>query len=166
MRSVRISWKTAQLILGSFPNDWVGQGTVGRAFAELRAAMAPRKSVKAAATRRTAKRASKKEETAAIRAAVMKRAGKYCEACLSFCPSPEMDHFFGRVRAAQSERSCWSLCRLCHREKTNNAPSAAHWLEAFVAHCERHGYREEAGMAVRRLGMVQAKATLSAGVAP
>lgn len=77
-----------------------------------------------------------------------------CEACgTSFgvgMPA-ELDHFWGRVRVAQSDENCWLLCWLCHRQKTNNTPSAAHWLRAFVAHAERYGFIAEAAKARARL---------------
>jgi 5-methylcytosine-specific restriction endonuclease McrA len=155
-RSVRISWKTARAILSH-----VGSCAEPGFFAfeaELRAAMAPKRAVVAAKKRKAAKKTTKKEQTAAIRDAVMNRAGLFCEGCASmplYANPLTLDHFFGRVRVKQSERNCWALCLACHRQKTNNNPSAERWLERFITHAEAHGYREEAGMATRRLASLE-----------
>lgn len=148
-------------------SQWsLGYPGAGGAANELAAALKPKRSVKLAATRRTAKRETKKEETARIREAVMARCAGYCEWCGTAGPDRrlELDHFFGRVRVQQSERTCWMLCPACHFSKTRNVPSATVWLERFIGHAGSLGYHEEAGMATRRLGMVQARAELSAGV--
>jgi hypothetical protein len=155
MRSVRISLKTARAL-----RDLVAQfpATLERELRELSDAMAPKKSVRASAARRVVRQATKKEMRAEIRTALEARANGSCEACgmsERFSGPLEWDHMFGRVRVRESERSGWMLCHTCHRDKTANRPSAATWLEAFVGHCERYGYREEAGMATRRLGALE-----------
>lgn len=156
--SIRISRKTAQALLG------LVEGYNPGLTQTLRAALAPRpKKALPFVPRKKAKatkKRTKKEETSEIRAAVMNRAAGDCEAC-SFgfdgtaLSRLDLDHFFGRVRVKQSERNCWALCRICHREKTRNDPSAAHWLERFIKHAEKHGYSEEAGMATRRLAALE-----------
>lgn len=156
--SVRISRRTAAYVLEVLEQEQaVEMGIrVGQAIAELRAAMAPKKSVRLAHKRVAAKKRTKRAETKDVWTAVMDRALGACEACQAQAgPKLQLDHFFGRVRVPQSERNCFALCPACHREKTDNVPSAAHWLEKFVAHAERHGFTEEAGMATRRLAAIQ-----------
>lgn len=156
MRSVRISLKTARYLVGvlGLSNHSGDQSAVR----ELRRAMEPKRSVKLAKVRKTAKRATKKEETAAIREAVMARADGRCEDCgSSGCPL-ELDHAFGRGHVQQTERNCWALCGPCHREKTNNRPNAAYWLKRFTLHAQKHNLTREQQMALRRLAFVEARA--------
>jgi 5-methylcytosine-specific restriction endonuclease McrA len=146
--------------------------TCRNADAILRGAKPLRRSVKKARKEKTAKRATKKEKTATVRQAVVLRADNCCE----WCSRPgtdfealELDHFEGRARSETLE-SCWLLCRGCHRQKTNNAPSAAWWLEAFRMHCERNGYAAQARRAANRLESRRsihfaAEAIASAGLA-
>lgn len=120
-------------------------------------ALKPKRSLAPAKKRREAKKKAHREETGAIRAAVVKRADNTCEACRSQFRAFDyfaMDHFFGgsgRRRAMQRPETCWLLCRDCNHLKTFNDPSAAAWIERFITHAERHGYTREAEMASARL---------------
>lgn len=158
MKTVRLSLKVARRLLDLLrPCD-------DAAVAVLRAALKPRpvKPLRLANLKRKAtKRADKNASTKAIREAVMRRASEgsggvgACEMCGIIPTEPlEMDHFFGR-RGPQSERTCWVLCRGCHREKTRNEPSAQRWLELFQDHCARHDYPAEHRMARNRLQALQ-----------
>jgi hypothetical protein len=121
---------------------------------------------KGSTQRRAAKREKKKtkrDETAAIREAVLERAGDQCEfiypsgdRCSHF--AEEMDHFFSR-RNGQSVSSCWGLCGAHHRLKTDNSPSAAYWLESFIDHCQVHPKNlwMERKKAENRLAFVRAR---------
>jgi len=123
-----------------------------RAQAELERAVerkAPSPSKKA----RESKREAKRDRTAAVRELVMHRARGQCEFCTATSAALELDHFAGRARS-ESVESCWALCFSCHRAKTNNAPSAAYWLERFISHCERLGNWGEAARARSRLAFV------------
>lgn len=130
-----------------------------RALTELRKALEPKRSVTFAKKRKAAKKRVNQKETRSIRELVMARAGK-CEACGECIYTLELDHFFGR-HGEQSERTCWFLCFYCHRDKTNNRPSAAEWLGRFISHCQRYGYDAERKRAQSRLHFVEARTTLS-----
>lgn len=139
--------------------------------AELRAAIA--KATRASATRRklkqpkAEKRATKRDETSALRVMALARAGNRCEA--SDCRAEpgtapalyrplEMDHFFGRGHVAQELATVWILCARCHRAKTDNNPTSQPWLLEFIRHCTAHGYSAEAHRAHQRLAWVESKA--------
>lgn len=98
-----------------------------------------------------------------IRSAVLARAAGVCECgcgdplVLSFDGVAELDHFFGRARVPEAVSNCWALRRNCHGEKTDNRPSAASWLQKFIAHANRHGYENEAGRAWTRLAVLRQK---------
>lgn len=96
-----------------------------------------------------------------LREAVLERAGGTCECG---CGQPlfraEIDHAFGRARAEESLETCWALTPRCHFAKTNNSPSAAHWLTRFEAHAEAHGYFAAAARARTRLFFVNARTAL------
>lgn len=68
----------------------------------------------------------------------------------------EADHFHSR-RVPDSLDSLWLLCRQCHREKTDNKPDAATWLNRFLVHAEKYGYRASYERALRRLQYVEQK---------
>lgn len=94
--------------------------------------------------RRKAAAAGRAERTgarAAVRQAVVSRAGGRCEACGVEVSARvgELDHFFGRARSENVE-TCWLLCRTCHGEKTENRPNRRWWLERFRRHAVLHGY--------------------------
>lgn len=160
MRSVRISLKTARVLLSAVDLRGLGATTVDLAMAAeaLRKAIEPKRSVVANRKRRTAKKSTKREETAAIREAVMRRANGRCEVCcaldLRLAPL-QLDHFFGRVRVKQSVKNCWALCGPCHRMKTENDPSAADWLKWFIVHATRYGHHDEARLAQNRLEAIE-----------
>ena len=72
----------------------------------------------------------------------------------------EVDHFFGVAKADETEFLCWLLHRDCHRAKTDNRPSAAHWLTAFMKHCAKYvgdGYRSAAYDAQEKLAWLTAR---------
>lgn len=148
MSRVSISVKTARLALMLADGKYPGVAD------ELRRALQPRKR-RPADPRKTAKRESAKEKRSAVRDAVMSRANGYCEVCRihSACPL-ELDHFFGRARA-ESVDTCWAVCRWCHHKKTNNSPSAQHWLRAFIEWSGRYGFHESAAKAQARLDAIQ-----------
>lgn len=151
-RSVKISLKTARALMAELDSVDFVTGAGGGAYEELKRAMAPKKFIKAARVRKTAKRATKREARQDVRGEVMKRASGCCEHCgaseTDFSPL-ELDHFFGRARA-ESVETCWALCRACHRRKTDNTPSAASWLQAFVTHAGLRGFADARSMAIRR----------------
>jgi hypothetical protein len=135
-----------------------------RAFAELRAALRPRpvKALKKARREKTKeKRATKREETAAIRAGAFALWDERC----AFCglPAEELHHVFGRVRQKQTARNCLPVCSLDHHAITNNRPSAAYWWERTAKAFDLAGFSHESSRARNRLSFVQARAELSAG---
>ena len=141
--SVRISRKAARALLA----EMTGSQLLSRAAQELEAALKPKRAVGLRRQRKKTKRATKREETAAIRDAAIKRGEWCCEACgnmfgVNLRPA-QLDHFFGRGKAAQSIQNCWALCPNCHRAKTDNKPSAEFWLERFAVHARKHGYMAE-----------------------
>lgn len=95
-------------------------------------------------------------QTREIREAVFERADGICEGCHDE-NAHAMDHHFGRGKEPQSVANCWALCAECDFRKTNNTPSAAWWLETFIAHCEKHGYVAEAEKAAAKLEVLRAK---------
>lgn len=159
MSTVRISKKSARALSDFFANTHVRDRLLDPAIIELRAALTPRKPKPLAVASREARvsrRAAKGYETDEIRRQVLERAGGACEVpgcyiIFSTLNPGELDHFHGRGKAKQSVENCWQICRGDHRNKTNNRPSAAWWLERFIAHAERHGYRAEAERARARL---------------
>lgn len=94
------------------------------------------------------KRRAKKSpvRTKEIRALVAERAGNICECGCGRTLSlyhPQMDHWLGgsgRRKQKQSVETCWMLTMWCHRQRTNNYPSAIYWNRKFRAHCHRYGY--------------------------
>lgn len=157
-RSVRISVRAAQALLTLCADAPTFAGE--RVVAELRAALAPKKFIKAARKERTKKKKEHRDETSEVYAAVMKRAERSCEYCCgpdTFAAPLEMDHMFGRVRAKQSERNCWALCRWCHKHKTNS-PEPWFWFEAFAKHADELGFRGEAARARGDAAWSKAKA--------
>jgi hypothetical protein len=170
MRSVRISLKTARRLMELINRDSVPAGSSFEAINGLRRAMEPKRSIKASRVRKTAKRATKKEETAAVRDLVMERADGFCEACeINFDPDlrpGELDHFWGRGKEKQTAENCWALCRGCHRAKTDNVPSRSYWLAQFGNHCAVKGYDRQCARANREIEAafdIAAAASLSRG---
>lgn len=90
------------------------------------------------------RRSAKNAETAAIWHAVNQRAIYEFELCECGCgvrlgDDRQLDHYPGRAKG-QSVDTCWMLNPWCHRDKTNNYPSTAHWNLRWRAHCGKHGY--------------------------
>lgn len=152
--TIRLSQKVAQSILSDLEKFWDSEPLPApRYVAELRAQLGkPNKAKALRRKRKDAKRATKRDETSAIYAAVMARANARCEACDAYVPygGLQLDHMFGRVRVRQSERNCWALCHACHVAKTHNRPSATHWLLEFIGHAGEHDFTAEARMAQNR----------------
>lgn len=72
-----------------------------------------------------------------LRAAVFLRARGRCECgCRRSitAESGHLDHHFGRAKAEESMATCWALHPTCDDAKTNNRPSAIHWLRKFYRH--------------------------------
>lgn len=109
----------------------------------------------------------------ALYSALAARASRRCECgCGRTVPPGEADHFFGRSKVEEQEFNCWILHVECHRAKTDNRPSAAHWYLKFIAHCGRwarrsaigagpDGYAEAAQLAQQHLEWKTAKGTTS-----
>lgn len=129
-----------------------------RHYLELAAALKPktRKPWATLKKDKAKKKRTKRDETAEIRAAVMKRADGRCEHCGTHFQRLELDHAFGR-RGPQSERTCWALSPYCHKSKTNWTGGAAFWMAIFADHCERHGYEDEKSRALNRHAFVTAR---------
>lgn len=150
------------------PKDSIRQRAIleaGRVIASSKSRSEKRRPTKQKAA---AKRADKNAETAAIRKAAMERAEGKCE----FCGLPDglfgrqlqLDHFAGRARS-ESVETCWVLCPPCHRAKTDSKPSAEAWLNAFLVHCDEHGYADASRQAEARLAFVSSRSSLGKGVA-
>lgn len=96
-----------------------------------------------------------------VAAAVAKRAGGQCEACSRWVGENgelgHRDHIWGRAKAPESVRNVWLLCVKDDHDKTNNIPSAIHWLNLFASHAIRHGYTEEAERAETRAATLRQK---------
>jgi 5-methylcytosine-specific restriction endonuclease McrA len=147
MKAIRLSHRSAQTLLDYLDGAPRAVGSV--AIAELRRALEvkPRSS---AVKKTAAKRASKTKETKRIRTMAVERASGRCEACGSefsaFNPA-QLDHFWGRGRAAQSIENCWLVHATCHSDKTSNRPSRAHWLFKFLSFANRYDYVEQSAKA-------------------
>lgn len=121
-----------------------------------------REAVKASRQKKALKREEKRENFSTFRKMLESRAAGRCENCgrsfTDFEPS-EADHFFGRGRVPETLGTVWMLDRHCHRQKTDNYPSAAYWLRAFLAHCERYEHkpwiRTPHRLATRRLEAIE-----------
>lgn len=103
-----------------------------------------------------------RDETSAIYAAVEKRCAGRCEnpecgQAFSASNPPEMDHVFGRGKVPQTERNCWMLCRICHREKTN-PKNGVIWLHRFADHAAQFCFSEERRKALAEADWRMAKA--------
>lgn len=88
------------------------------------------------------RRAAHASATAELRAIVIARAAGCCEACGMASGALEMDHWesgSGRRRPMQSAMTVWAICGTCHRHRTHNCPSAAHWNQVRRSFCERTG---------------------------
>lgn len=125
-------------------SDCVHRSAEARRFAaSLRRYNQPKRSIRAARGRRDEKRTTRREEMAALREAVMKRAGARCEVPGCCNDGTEADHWLsgsGRRRAEQSVATVWMLCPRHHYERTKNLPDAETWNQRLAAHCAEHGY--------------------------
>lgn len=84
----------------------------------------------------------KRRSTSKLWDRLMERSGGKCECgCgIQFGPldfTPEMDHWHGRARAPENEKTCWLLARCCHRMKTRWQPSRTWWTAQWVKHRAR-----------------------------
>lgn len=99
--------------------------------------------------------------TKRLRAAVCKRAEGSCEHCGSWVgldgEEAHLDHAFGRAKVPEAVSNCWLLCIEDDSHKTLNQPSAAYWLIAFAAHCEKYGFAAEQERALAKLQALQVK---------
>lgn len=103
-----------------------------------------RKRASSLRARTAPKKAARRAKVSAIRAAVAARADGQCENCDAYAGlALEMDHFYGgsKRRALESVETCWMLDSHCHRNKTNNYPSASYWQEKFTTHLYRVGLK-------------------------
>lgn len=154
MRSVRLSHKIAKALVAMAKTS-PSRIYFEREVAEAERALKPRP-VSSYRVRKEKKRGTKRQETARIREAVMRRADGKCECgcggdTMGLGPL-ELDHFWGRGKEPQTVENCWALSRWHHRLKTENKyPGREGWLRAFAAHCDRHGYAAEAAKARARL---------------
>lgn len=97
--------------------------------------------------------------TKKIRAAVFARAKGKCECSCgrSLGESGHLDHFFGRAKMVESERTTWALCLFCDHHKTINKPSASFWLRRFRVHAKKHGFTGELERAEAKLAVLACK---------
>ena len=92
-----------------------------------------------------------------VRAAVVVRAGGFCEACFRYVGDEgHFDHFFSR-RHGEDVETGWLLCWQCDDAKTHNRPSAAVWLGRFTLHASLHGYKEATERAQVKLAVLKQK---------
>lgn len=134
------------LVLG-YPTVRLSDNWRSGLIASIDSALRPKRSVAPARKRRVAKKKTRKEETALLRAAVFARADNKCEVCGA--EATDLEHAFGRVRAKQSTSNCLALCRPCHVARTNSRPSAAFWWEKYSEIFWTRGNDYEAQEAVR-----------------
>lgn len=128
---------------------------------EPRAKLPPQKFAKPSPLDREQKRherrGRKAREDMKVYDAVTKRAGGVCECGCGrlldkgLLSKDVRDHFWGRAKAPTREDTVWVLRNDCNLQKTENKPGRAYWLGKYLAHCQRHGYREQASRCVREL---------------
>ena len=106
-----------------------------------------------------------KTVTGRLRAAVCKRAAGACEACGRWVgengEDGELDHVFNRRTVPQAVSNCQMLCRMCHRDKTESRPSAAHHMLRFWLFAQIHDYDDEAHRAAVRLSVLAQKSAVA-----
>jgi hypothetical protein len=161
--TIRISARSARVILEAICTDDMLGPREHRAINEMRSALAPSPkrvtAKRAAKQRRESKRATKREQTAAIRATVFERADGLCEfACGR--EATDLHHSFGRVRVPQSTENCLALCRSCHRALTANRPSARYWFECQAEVFRRLGHKATSETLLGLAAKAEAKASL------
>ena len=123
---------------------------VRKLVAEIDHALAPSEAKRKARKRRLQAKSERREEVSAVREAVMLRAGGRCENCGSTPATPlQLAHIHGGAyrRAEESVLGCVAMCWVCHKNQTNNEPSAAYWLKRFIEIAQRNG----ASLVVKRL---------------
>jgi hypothetical protein len=95
---------------------------------------------------------------AALHARLLTRCRGRCECgCGAKVPPGEIDHFFGRAKAEETEATCWVLSVRCHYAKTRNSPDGATWQRKFAEHCRRLGYVESQRRAEARQHFVETR---------
>jgi hypothetical protein len=126
---------------------------VDRLVAKIDSALQPPRGLSKRKAAKREKTQQSIDETKAIRAALELRAKDLCEFCgYGFVDGDDqVDHFWGRAKAKQTERNCWLLCSSCHRSKTLNRPSALAWVHAFKTHCDRYGFLTESRKAESKI---------------
>lgn len=167
MRSVRLSLKSAEVIVG---RGWAdGDQEHERALSELnRAAQRVRGLQKKADDRKLDRIQERRAAVGPVRLAVMARAQGRCESCGRVDRRPgerkryalHMDHFF--EKSAESLETCWALCDDCHDRKHKMRPSLPFWFLAFATHAVTHGYSSEAEEATRLAGVYRDRNALPA----
>lgn len=98
-------------------------------------------------------KAEKREAKLTVRETVVQRANGRCENCgrsFNRFDRAELDHFWGRAKAPETTATTWLLCSHCHRQKTDEHPSRAYWIEVFLVHLERHEHAEGFGDQIRK----------------
>jgi hypothetical protein len=168
---VSLSRRTAQAVLAQLEGKVSQQlWPESREVKELRVALAPRPRRVAARKATKQKKASKakahREETSGIYHEVAQRAAGRCEHCgFPFGPgfAPQLDHFWMR-RNGQSVEECWLLSSICHARKEKERLSGPFWLQLFRDHAHRHGYSAQVAKCDEALRLMEAKASLAAGV--
>lgn len=163
--SPTISPRQLEIIRRCLAGEYPRKSVIWAGALERVEAVLKRRSLSPAKRKTAKKKRTKKQETRAIWDAVFTRAGAHCECgCgLQFgggAATAELDHFEGRARS-ESVESCWLLRRTCHRYKSESVPSAAAWLQTFIWHCKKHGYRAQAKKAEARLAFVEARSALT-----
>lgn len=159
MREIRDALRDAATVARSHTDGW-DPTRYDRLAEVVDRALKPGLKAKAFRSARAAEKKSraqlKREETSNIYKLVAIRAHDNCECGCgrTLVLGSELDHFFGRGKAKQSVANCWFLHPDCHREKTDNMPSAGFWLRAFIAHASRQGYLAERWKAESRLAFV------------
>lgn len=93
------------------------------------------------------------------------RAMGWCECgCTKPIPPAHADHFFGRAKAEESESTVWLIHPDCDYAKTRNFPTASVWLERFIKHAQKYGYKESVLRAQARLFFVDTRRNFARGV--
>ncbi len=160
-RTVKLSWRAA-ILLRDFLQSV--DGAPARSMNELLIGLQKRVPSSVKRAEKEAKKKTKKAETADIRAAVMERAGGSCEICgaheTNLSPL-ELHHALGRAKATQRDGNCLGICRTCHRNMTDNRPSAAGVFRIQAEVFGRLGLHGTAGLLLKRAEFVESRAALS-----
>lgn len=101
-----------------------------------------------------------------LRRRLLIRCKGHCECgCGRKVPPGEVDHYFGRAKAEETEATCWVLSVQCHFEKTRNHPSNAEWQRRFIEHARRLGFFESVKRAEARLHFVETRGIFGTALA-